>query len=169
MRSWFVVLALMSTPVVASAQDAGGREESPPEFADEVTFGPLQVLEDLRDFHLTEERSEAGTRYDFGGRFTVDTIKWGYRNRRDSGVEAGDARPTFTATSLNLQAHLELDLLGRDTPRNLYEAWAGAWLSRQIRVRLGQMRIPLGTEFASREEHLPLPGYAFVSHLDGRW
>ncbi|MHC4923181.1 MAG: hypothetical protein ACYTG4_03770, partial [Planctomycetota bacterium] len=97
------------------------------------------------------------------------TIKWGYRNRRDSGVEAGDARPTFTATSLNLQAHLELDLLGRDTPRNLYEAWAGAWLSRQIRVRLGQMRIPLGTEFASREEHLPLPGYAFVSHLDGRW
>jgi hypothetical protein len=59
--------------------------------------------------------------------------------------------------------------MGTDTPRNLYEAWAAWRFHSAFRLTGGQFRVALGSEFATREEDFPLPGYGFSSYLDGRY
>jgi hypothetical protein len=104
-----------------------------------------------------------------GGRFALDLVKYGHANERDSGFEFDDARLILAGRSGPFQLWVEPDLLGADTLRSLYEAWVGWDPHEDVRVRAGQVRIALGSEFATREENLPLAGYAFTSHLDGRY
>jgi hypothetical protein len=63
---------------------------------------------------------------------------------------------------------IEPDLEGEDSKNHLAEAW-GEWLTDRDRwLRVGQFRVALGTEYATRAEALPVPGYAFTSWLAGR-
>ena len=96
-------------------------------------------------------------------------MKWGDDNARDSGIEGGGIRPSAHLVLYEkFEAYGAVDLLGEDTRSNVAEGWAGWRLTDVFRLRGGLMRIPLGTEYATLEPDLPLAGYSFTSHLDGR-
>lgn len=90
-------------------------------------------------------------------------------NERSSGLRFTDLRPTVAFASEFFQARLELDLIGVDTRSNIYEAWGGVTLDPAARLRIGQMRMSLGSEGATHESELPLIGYSFVPHLSTRY
>ena len=99
----------------------------------------------------------------------MDAVKWDDSNERDSGLEGGGIRPSAHVVYLDrYEVYGAVDLLGEDTRNNVAEGWAGWRLTDVFRLRGGLMRIPLGTEYATLEPDLPLAGYSFTSHLDGR-
>lgn len=104
-----------------------------------------------------------------GGYFALDAIKYGHANARESGLEFDEARLVLEGWYKSFSMRIEPDLLGVDTPRNLYEAWVEVAIDPALRLRAGQMRIALGSEFATREQDQSLIGYGFPSHLDGRY
>ena len=104
-----------------------------------------------------------------GGRFVLDATKYGNANRSRSGFKFNDVRLRLTLSAYDFIGHVEFDALGRKTPRNLYEAWAAWEPCAAFRLSAGQMRVGLGSEFASRERDLAFAGYSFASYLDGRY
>jgi len=104
-----------------------------------------------------------------GGHLTLDAIKYSHANDRRSGLELDDARLSLEGRYRSVSVRIEPDLIGADTPRHLYEVWAEFDIDPALRLKVGQMRIALGSEFATREEDLPLAGYGFTSYLDGRY
>lgn len=115
--------------------------------------------------YLTFRLGPAETRV--GGRFVLDATKYTHAARR-SRVQVEDARLRSTGSVWDLTWRVEADLLGRDTPRHLYEAWAAWRFGRALRVSAGQLRVGLGSEFATERRDLPFAGYSFPSYLDGR-
>ena len=84
-------------------------------------------------------------------------------------MQMDDARLILEGEISSFTWRVEPDLIGVDTPRNLYELW-GAWeFDPAFRLTGGQFRVAQSTEFSTREEHLPFTGYAFPSYLDGRY
>lgn len=107
-----------------------------------------------------------------GGRFVADIIRYGHANERDNGVELDTVRPVIRGEHgerKEIRWWLEPDLLGVDTPRNLYEAWGSYEFFPSLRIKAGQFPMALGTEFGSREERLPMAGYGYTSQINGRW
>lgn len=104
-----------------------------------------------------------------GAVWSVNGIAYDSRNSKHSGFE------TETASLLldglhegGFRLHVDVDLDGEDTRSNLWEAW-GEWpLGPRSWVRVGQMRVPLGSSFATKEEDHSLVGYAFPPYLAGR-
>jgi hypothetical protein len=121
--------------------------------------------EDFDGFHLHADDLELHT----GGRFAIDAVKYNHANDRRSGLELDDARLFIEGRYGILSWWIEPDLVGVDTPRNFYEFRGTLELEDDIRVTFGQMRVALGSEFATREEDFPLVGYGFTSYLDGRY
>lgn len=104
-----------------------------------------------------------------GGRIVVDAIKYGHANERDSGLELDDARLVFEGGYGDFRFRVEPDLVGTDTRDNLFEAWGAYEIDPALRLKAGQLRVALSSEFATREEDLPLVGYGFGPYLDGRY
>ncbi len=125
------------------------------------------------DFNYRELEPAVLRKGDFsleiGGHVILDAVKYGYANERRSGIEFDYATVIISGQYKSLTWRIEPDLLGRNTPSNLYDAW-GAWtFSPALRLSAGQLRVALGTEYATPEEHLPFAGYSFTSYLDGRY
>jgi len=169
-------LALAAAPAVAraqtestGAQPAGEAAAEAP--ADTEASSDLWVkvqtfdLENLFEIRIPEDELT----FDFGGRFVLDFMKYSYANDRHSGLEVDDLRLTLDLHVGPFRFWVEPDFLGVDTLRNLWEAWASFQEDPTFRLSVGQFRVPLATEFATREEHLPLVGYSFPSYLDGRY
>ena len=96
-------------------------------------------------------------------------VKYDNSNRRDSDLELIDARPVLEGTLRDFSWRIEADLEGTDTPRNMYELWA-AWEScPAFRLRAGQFKVALGSEFATHEFDLPFQGHSYTAYLDGRY
>jgi hypothetical protein len=87
---------------------------------------------------------------------------------RDDSFGVTDLRPTVEGRWRQFSFRVEADAMGVDTPRNLYEAWAGVEFAPWLRVTGGQVRVALGSEFATHESRLPWVGYSFPAYLDGR-
>ena len=106
---------------------------------------------------------------EIGGRFALDAIKYGYANKRSSGLEMDYAALTIAGQFKSLSWRIEPDLIGRNTPDNIYDAWIALAICPALRLTTGQFRVALGSEYATREEYLPFTGYSFTSYLDGRY
>ena len=124
-------------------------------------------------FDLNRERvlyfSVEDAVFRFGGHFAFGWYEYSANNARDDGFETDDARLYLEGEIDRFRLHLGPDLQGTDTPRNLYEAWADAEFDPAIHLRVGQIRMAMGSEFATRKENLPFPGYGFTSYLMGRY
>ena len=105
-----------------------------------------------------------------GGQLAVDANYYDSDNVKDRGLRWETVNVLFMGNYKNeLFFHIEPDLLGIDTLDNLYEAWAGWHFDSALRVKAGQVKVALSTEFATREENLPAVDYGFSSYLDGRY
>lgn len=131
---------------------AGGSEQK----SDLAEFPPFRFHGE--DFNLQ-----------LGGRFVLDAARYSHANDRRSGFEFDDARLILEGNTGSFHWLVEPDLIGTDTPRHMYEAWGRLDVDAALRLTAGQFRVALGSEFATREEHLPLAGYGFTSYLDGRY
>ncbi len=162
-------LILAAVLAVASATSAAEEEGGDGARAGEASREESDLEASLRRLResLDTEGKEATLRV--GGVFIADTVLWDRRNERHSGLEGSAARPSVDFRWRDdLRVHAEADLLGADARGHLLEAWAEWRPDPSLRIRAGRMRFALGTEFATREEDLPLAGYAFTSWLDGR-
>ncbi|MEW6743876.1 MAG: porin [Planctomycetota bacterium] len=102
--------------------------------------------------------------------FVLEGIKYSYANERESGLDFDWASLIFEGNvDQRFFFRAEPDLVGVDTPRNLYEAWLAWELDPALKLTIGQMRIGLGSELATPIEDFPLTGYSFTSYLDGRY
>jgi hypothetical protein len=116
------------------------------------------------------ERQWQGWDIHLGGRIAADVIAFDEDNRKPGGFRWEALNPRLTATRENrFHIFVEADLLGVDTPHNLFEAWAGWDITPNIQARAGQIKVALSTEFATRSENLPSLDYGFTPYLDGRY
>jgi phosphate-selective porin len=105
-----------------------------------------------------------------GGQLTVDAVAYDKDNKKDSGLRWETINLRITGSYGNkFHFYIEPDLLGIDTKNNLYEAWAGWDISPKLRMKVGQIRVALNSEFATRPEDFPSTDYGFSSYLDGRY
>jgi hypothetical protein len=112
---------------------------------------------------------EAGpVRLRLGAYAAAAWTRYGRVNLKEDGPACTDVRPTLGATWDDVSLRVEADAFGTDTPHHLYEAWAAWQPSPAARVTAGLFRVALNSEFATHEADLPLVGYGFPSHLDGR-
>jgi hypothetical protein len=158
--AFFIILHCSSV----KAQEKGGRvtDNTPTEtngFYTDFNYRDLEPIVIRKgDFRL-----------EIGGHITLDAIKYGYANERHSGLEFDYATLIISGQFKLLSWRIEPDLLGRNTPSNLYDAWGSLAICPELRITAGQFRIALGSEYATREENLPFAGYGFTSYLDGRY
>lgn len=111
-----------------------------------------------------------GWAFRVGGQLAVDAIAYDNDNRKDSGLRWKTINLRLSGDyNDRLLFFAEPDLLGIDTPNNLYEAWAGWNIAPSLQVRAGQIKVALNTEFATRQENFPCLGYGFSSYLDNRY
>jgi hypothetical protein len=131
--------------------------------AGEFTFFEWGVL---RGFNTQAE----GWDVHLGGQLAVDALYYDSDNAKDSGFRWETVNVLFAGNYENrLFFHVEPDLLGIDTRNNLYEAWAGWHFDSALRVKAGQVKVALSTEFATREENLPAVDYGFSAYLSSRY
>ena len=105
-----------------------------------------------------------------GGQAALDAVAYDSDNVKDSGLRWKRLNPlVLGAYESRFFFHLEPDVLGVDTKNNLYEAWAGWNLHPAFRLKAGQIKVALNTEFATRPENFPSFDYGFTSYLDGRY
>ena len=96
-------------------------------------------------------------------------VEYDSSNTRDSGLELADARPIIEGTMRSLSWRIELDLVGTDTRRNMYDLWLAWEPCQAFRLKAGQFRVALGSEYTTHDFDLPFVGYGFTSYLDGRY
>jgi hypothetical protein len=159
--------ALLAPPAPAMAGDEQGEE----------TDGPPDLVDPLDEWSTAGRiRFDAGGPIDrrdvelrFGGRFALDFVRWDRRNSASSGVEFGALRPLFEAdVGGRTQFRAELDLDDVDSRRGAFDLWVRQEIGRHLAVQLGQVRVAMGSEYATREENSPLIGRSFTSYLTGR-
>jgi phosphate-selective porin len=106
----------------------------------------------------------------FGGQLAGDAVLYDEDNRKNSGLRWETVNLRITGICEDkFHFHVEPDLMGIDTKHNLYEAWGGWDILPALHLRIGQIKVALNTEFATRPENLPSIDYAFSSYLDGRY
>ena len=151
-----VLMAACPLATADIAPDAAVLDAEEPCFLPPDLANALHFSEDILDIQV-------------GGRIALDLAFHGRANERRDRLWVQDARLRLTGRAAKLEWFVSADLLGTHTPRNLYEAWAAWEFHPALRVAAGQMRVPLGSEFATREHDLPFAGYAFPAYLDGRY
>ena len=111
-----------------------------------------------------------GWKIHLGGQLAVDAITYDKDNEKDSGLRWETVNLRITGSYGNkLYFYIEPDLIGIDTKNNLYEAWAAWDITPALQVKVGQIRVALNSEFATRPEDFPSIDYGFSSYLDGRY
>lgn len=154
---WLWLLVVFTTVADIHAEQPASLDREEFSF---FQWGPLRGLDtDVGgwDIHL-------------GGQLAGDAIYYDSDNVKDSGLrwETVDAL-LFGDYENKYFFHLESDFLGIDTPNNLYEAWVGWKIHPAFRIKAGQVKVALNTEFATRSENFPSFDYGFSSYLDGRY
>lgn len=158
-----------------AAQQAPSAPEAPPAPGAGATAArrdPFEEWERATRWHLNVG-GPAGANdltAHFGGRFALDFVRWDRRNSNSSGVEFGALRPLFELdVGGRSQFRWELDLDDVDSKRGAFDLWLRQEIGRDLAVQLGQVRVAMGSEYATREENLPFVGYSFTSYLTGRY
>jgi hypothetical protein len=154
---WFWLnIIFMCAPAVHAGSEVSHQE-------DEFSFFNWGVL---HGFDIEAE----GWDVHLGGQLALDALYYDSDNASHSGLGWETVNVLFRGNYKNeLFFHIEPDLLGVDTRDNLYEAWAGWHFDSALRVKAGQVKVALNTEFATREENRPAIDYSFSSYLDGRY
>lgn len=106
-----------------------------------------------------------------GGLLSLEAIDWDDTNRRDEGFDTQTEAASLRLSGMlrGLRVFVDLDLDGEETRHNLREAWGEGRIGEATWLRAGWLRVALGTEFATREEDLPLTGYAYNSWQHARY
>ncbi len=157
MRFPAALLALLVCfPAVALAAEPAPEEAGGVDFS----FDPLDLRGPTFRFW--------GGELHLGGRFALDAVAYGSDNVRDDGLEIEDARLTIEGAFDRLALRLEPDFKSENSRRHLFEAWGEYGFCPEFRVRAGQFRVAFTSDFGTRGETLPYPGYDFLSMLTGR-
>jgi len=105
-----------------------------------------------------------------GGQLAADAVLYDNDNSKHSGFRWETINFNITGSyDEKYYFYVEPDLLGVDTKNNLYEAWVGWSIAPTLQVRIGQIKVALNTEFATRAENFPCLDYGFSSYLDSRY
>ena len=160
--------ALLTAALALAAPTAFGRtgdqEKAPPDERDAPEWSRAVLL------RIGEGDGPADAQLHFGGRLALDFTRWDRRNANHSGFDLAALRPLFEAdVNGRSQLRAELDLVGTDSKRHSYDLWVRQEFGRHLALQLGQIRVAMGSEYATREENLPLIGYGFTSYLTGRY
>lgn len=158
-RAGVVGATLAASAAAARAEDASSDSASGDEGDAVCLFG----VDPAALQHAT-----GPVRWRLGGYAAAAGTRYGHHHRREDGFACSDLRPTVGASWRDVSVRVEGDALGTDTPRHLYEAWAAWEPAPWARFSAGQFRVALGSEYATHEADLPLLGYGFTSHFDGR-
>jgi hypothetical protein len=104
-----------------------------------------------------------------GGRFALDFNVYDQRNAKDNGLFLQIVRPLVEGRWRETTFRAELDAVGVDSKRHSFDFWVGQDLSGGMKLEVGQIRVAMASEYATREENLPLVGFGFTSYLTGRY
>ncbi len=148
---------------------ADGASPGPPAVIARRLLTPLALLLPVAAAAARDDDPPAWTWFP-GGQLSVNGIAYDSRNAKHSGLETELAVPILDGLHRSgARVHVAADLDGEDTRSNLWEAW-GEWpVASRSWLRAGLLRVPLGSEFATRDEDHALVGYGFPAHLAGRW
>ncbi|HYN64497.1 MAG TPA: hypothetical protein VES36_07830, partial [Candidatus Limnocylindrales bacterium] len=92
-------------------------------------------------------------KWDADGLLSVQGIYWGDRNQSDNELQTKTATVIVTARhGDDFLLWFEPDFDGEDTRNNLSELWGEWTLGRDQWLRVGQFKVAMGTEFATRAE-----------------
>jgi len=149
------MLFLFSSPAPGIPQEETVEEVSPEE-------APWDFIRDLG-------HTSGNVRFQYGGRFVFDGIKYGRNNKRKSGLEIDTARISVLAQYETTQLRIEPDLIGVDSARNLRDAWVAWEYYPGHCLTLGQFMVASATEGATREDAMPVAGYGFTTYLNSRY
>ena len=117
-----------------------------------------------------QEPTESDWRWDADGLLSLNAVDYGNRNRSDDGLDTQTATVIVTARhGDDFLLWIEPDFDGEDTRHNLSEAWGEWTLSSGRWLRVGQLRVAMGSEFETRAEDLTFVGYAYPTWLYGRY
>lgn len=158
-------VAAVAATVPARADDPPVQPSGPPPEVPEAPAAPKCLGLEVPEVRFSALEID----WRVGAWVALDAIAYGSDNPRDDSLGATDFRPLVEARSGPFSLRVEGDVIGVDTPRNLYEAWAAWQAAPWLRASAGQFRVALGSEFATHERDLPFVGYGFTSHLDGRY
>jgi hypothetical protein len=109
-------------------------------------------------------------RWDADGLLSLQYTDWGGRNASENGLDTQTATIIVTGRyGDDFRLWIEPDFDGENTRHNLSELWGEWTLAPDQWLRVGQMRVALGTEFETRHEDLLFVGYAYPTWLYGRY
>lgn len=173
MKPWmgrlaFLLYAILFHLSYCDVVTASPEEEIDKEVIEEIEE-PEATLEETLDFMGGIGHTSGSVRFQYGGRFVFDGIKYGRNNKRDSGFEMDTARFIVHAQYETTRMRFEPDLIGVDSPRNMRDAWVSWEYYPGQCLTAGQFMVASGTEGATREDALPLAGYGFTTYLNGRY
>jgi hypothetical protein len=164
MRSTLLLIAFAGLVTFLPAPTAGAQESAAGE---EEGTALTSAFHDLRDMLRWESEQPEGW-VEIGGRFGWDLVRRGHANSKGDSGTISDGRVIVRAATGDLDTRVEIDVEGSDSRNNLAEAFVRWTSGPELRLRGGQIRQALNSEFATPEEDLPLPGYSYTSHLTGR-
>ena len=153
-------LTILASPTPARAGDVT-EEPANPGSSTLLT----DTLHDLRDLLRYEPDSR---RFWVGGRLAGDATRYGHANEKTDSGSLRAARLDLHGVDGDWVFLVEVDIKGTDSRSNLGSAWLAYTFDERLRIRAGQIRQAMNSEFASQPEDLPLPGYSFSSYASGR-
>lgn len=130
-----------------------------------VSFLVPFLDEEVPLFHLDTGKLQFGV----SGYGAIKGIVYGHANRRDNGLELDAATLRVEGRLGRASFVVEPDLVGVDSRNRLFEVTASYDIDDDHRVSIGQFRLALSSDYATRESDLPFIGYGFPSHLTGRY
>jgi hypothetical protein len=120
-------------------------------------------------FDLSVGRGEPDVSLRAGGRVALDFTRYGPNNAKANGFELPIVRPLVEGHAYGTDFRVELDAVGVDSKRHSFDVWAGRDLADHVSIKVGQLRVAMASEYATREENFPLVGFGFTSYLTGRY
>lgn len=102
-----------------------------------------------------------GSRLRPGGLLSLEAVDYDGDNARGDGLDTEAVSLRLSGAAGELELFADVDVDGEETRHNLREAWVEGRLGEATWLRAGWLRVAPGSEGATREEDLPLPGYAY--------
>ncbi len=164
---WLVLTCLGSAASVAPAQELALFADSEPAAA--TAPAPQDQGDWIEVVWPGEDDPPSGDFLRVGGLLSLELIDWGSANDKDDGLHTEALSLLLSGRAGDATFFVDLDADGEETRHNLREGWMDGPLAEQHWIRAGWLRFALGSEFATREEDLPFPGYAFPSWENGRY
>ena len=162
----FATLAAQDKPLPPSESTDPPVNTAPDPAPEPGDVSPDDEIEIVWPLH---DPPEHGDYVRLGGLITATATDYGDDNAKDDGFDLDAIDLIATGRFGNGVFLIDIDTLGEDTKYNLREAWIEGPVAPHHWLRVGQLRSALSSEFATREEDLPVPGYGFNTWMTGRY